>query len=554
MGNDHVRVVAHREVRATAEQVESVLRDPGSYPSWVEGLVRFEPSASGCYIGELGYLGRRKRRLLRRASSERTAIAWETCDPDPNRSRIRWEARVTPTGPRASRVFLAFEKSGSGSVFGKSASSPLFRAALKAVADRSLERLGEIVADDHEEQRSPGRRRVEETPGGAGPDWERIRSYYALFNDTQQIKAAVERISAGDEVESSGAAGTLDFIDSPYSAHLILASFPLDRRASVIDVGAGLGGSSRLYASTAGRVTAVDILEEQVEAHRALNDAFNARNIDVVRADAQSLPFRDEAFTHYFSIGALCHTFDRRAALSEAHRVLRPGGAIAVVDCVAGPAPGPEYWGERFWKLIPAKEYLSLARQVGFEDPRLSDIRSDYTSQLELYVRVIENTPEIFEVRFGGKERLRKALEAYRGFLEGFRSGRVGVIWLKASRSGPASQDSPRTGPRGSNLNLSKNSRTARWKSSPDLQLSGKRATSCPKALSGLNGLRPSHGAWVPVATGRLQLNDPARSRRPRRAARRCRAATRASPCARAPRGRRSHRRRTGTGSPPGGR
>jgi SAM-dependent methyltransferase len=435
VGDDHVRVAAHRDVRATAEQVESVLQDTGSYPSWVEGLVRFEPCAGGCYIGELGYLGRRKQRLLRRTSSERSAIAWETCDPNPNRSRIRWEVRVTPTGPRASRVSIAFEKSGSGSVFGKSASSPLFRAALRAVADRSLERLAEIVADAHEEQHSPTERRAEASSVAAGPDWERIRSYYALFNDTEQIKAAVKRISAGGQLDSSGGAGTLDFIDSPYSAHLILASFPLDRHASVIDVGAGLGGSSRLYAATAGRVTAVDILEEQVEAHRALNDTFNVCNIDIVRADAQSLPFRDEVFTHYFSIGALCHTFDRRAALSEAHRALRPGGAIAVVDCVAGPAPGPEYWGERFWKLIPAEEYLSLARHVGFEDVELSDIRRDYAAQLELYVRLIENTPEIFEVRFGGKERLREALETYRGFLEGFRRGRVGVIWLKAARS-----------------------------------------------------------------------------------------------------------------------
>lgn len=267
------------------------------------------------------------------------------------------------------------------------------------------------------------------------PDWSRLRWYYGLFNQVEHIEAAVRELSGAGQLEpSAAAAGTLDFIDSPFSAHLILSSLQLDGTARVIDVGAGLGGSSRLYASTGARVTAVDVLEEQVLAHRELNELWGASNVEVVCADAQELPFPDRSFTHYTSIGALCHTYDRGAALSEAHRVMEDGGRLAIVDCVAGGAAGREYWGDRFWRLVPGSEYVSLAREVGFENVKADDIRLEYASQLSLYLRTIDKARRLFEVRFGGEKRLNAALETYRGFLDGFESGKVDVLWLQARR------------------------------------------------------------------------------------------------------------------------
>lgn len=147
MTGDQMSVRAHRDIAVPVEQLQSVIRDPDLYPSWIEGLVRFAPSDAGSYVGEVGYLGRRRERQVRQVSAEPGGIAWETCDPDTERSRIRWEVRVSPSGSDGGRVHFVWEKWGSGSVFGPRASNLLFKAALEVVAERSLERLEALALE-----------------------------------------------------------------------------------------------------------------------------------------------------------------------------------------------------------------------------------------------------------------------------------------------------------------------------------------------------------------------------------------------------------------------
>ncbi len=116
-----------------------MLDDPGSYPEWVEALQRFEPQPDGTYVGEVGYLGRRKRRILRQITAGPESYAWESVD---GRSRIAWEVSVGEAPePDQARVSFVWEKEGSGSIFGASAQSPLLKAALETVAERSLDQL-----------------------------------------------------------------------------------------------------------------------------------------------------------------------------------------------------------------------------------------------------------------------------------------------------------------------------------------------------------------------------------------------------------------------------
>jgi ubiquinone/menaquinone biosynthesis C-methylase UbiE len=57
-----------------------------------------------------------------------------------------------------------------------------------------------------------------------------------------------------------------------------------------------------------------------------------ARPIALARADAMALPFADERFDTVVCTFSLCCIPDERAALTEAIRVLRPGGSLLLAD------------------------------------------------------------------------------------------------------------------------------------------------------------------------------------------------------------------------------
>ena len=56
-----------------------------------------------------------------------------------------------------------------------------------------------------------------------------------------------------------------------------------------------------------------------------------AKGLETVQADAQRLPFDGESFDAAAMISMLHHVEDRRAALAEARRILRPKGRLALM-------------------------------------------------------------------------------------------------------------------------------------------------------------------------------------------------------------------------------
>lgn len=94
-----------------------------------------------------------------------------------------------------------------------------------------------------------------------------------------------------------------------------------------LDVGAGAGGQTQLLEAAGWQTTAVELSPTGAA-------IAGSRGLRVLRADATSLPFADEAFDLVVAMDIWEHINDDGKAASETFRVLKPGGhAYIAVPC-----------------------------------------------------------------------------------------------------------------------------------------------------------------------------------------------------------------------------
>ncbi len=141
--------------------------------------------------------------------------------------------------------------------------------------------------------------------------------------------ATVEAIAA--RLEFRGTDPTFTRWREAYLDRLALAS-----DARVLDLGCGTGVVSRGIAARsgfAGQVVGLDHSPRLIEAARRLTaEAGMADRVTFEAGDATALPYPDAAFDAVVAHTTISHVGDPLALLTEAARVVRPAGRIAVFD------------------------------------------------------------------------------------------------------------------------------------------------------------------------------------------------------------------------------
>jgi SAM-dependent methyltransferase len=130
----------------------------------------------------------------------------------------------------------------------------------------------------------------------------------------------------------------------------------------VLDIATGSGNAAIAAARLGAEVVGVDYVPELLDRARE-RTAAERLAVELIEADAQSLPFPDGAFDAAVSVFGVMFAADQALAAGELLRVVRPGGTIAlaswrrssfvgdVFDVVSShvtPAPGtpsPFAWG-----------------------------------------------------------------------------------------------------------------------------------------------------------------------------------------------------------------
>jgi len=148
----------------------------------------------------------------------------------------------------------------------------------------------------------------------------------------------------------------------------------------VLELGAGSGAMAEgvLLGHPEIRLTVTDLDAAMVAAARERLSGF--AGVTVEQADVTALPFDDRSFDAVTSYLMLHHVIDWPAALTEASRVLRPGGVLVGYDFTNTAFARLIHWADRSpHRILAAEDLRDGLATAGF---RTVSVRTSYRSHV----------------------------------------------------------------------------------------------------------------------------------------------------------------------------
>jgi ubiquinone/menaquinone biosynthesis C-methylase UbiE len=151
---------------------------------------------------------------------------------------------------------------------------------------------------------------------------------------------------------------------------------------TVVDLGSGAGFDGLLAArkvGPSGRVIGVDMTDAMLEKARAHAEKCDLANVEFRKGDIEALPVADESVDVVISNCVLNLVPDKDRAFREIHRVLRPGGRLAVSDMAWRSEPssalraGMEALVGCIGGALVLDDYVSRVRRAGFRRIELEE-------------------------------------------------------------------------------------------------------------------------------------------------------------------------------------
>ncbi|GAA2553496.1 27-O-demethylrifamycin SV methyltransferase [Winogradskya consettensis] len=147
----------------------------------------------------------------------------------------------------------------------------------------------------------------------------------------------------------------------------------LRRGEHLLDAGCGVGAPGVMVARETGvQVTGITVSRvEAAVAEKRVHDNDLVGQVRFQHGNYEKMPFADGTFDAVMAIESLTHATDLPAALREFHRVLRPGGRVALSECTRAVGPTGEPVASmpdvfRPNQLLTTHEWVRALEDAGF--------------------------------------------------------------------------------------------------------------------------------------------------------------------------------------------
>jgi ubiquinone/menaquinone biosynthesis C-methylase UbiE len=145
----------------------------------------------------------------------------------------------------------------------------------------------------------------------------------------------------------------------------------------IADLGAGEGAFSLLLAQRAQQVIAVDNSDKMVELGSDLARKQGVPALEYRKGDLEAVPIADASVDLALFSQSLHHAQHPRRALAEAHRILKPGGRVAVLELVKHHFEQARELYADLWLGFTEVEMRDFIRKAGFRHTETSIVHRE---------------------------------------------------------------------------------------------------------------------------------------------------------------------------------
>lgn len=151
----------------------------------------------------------------------------------------------------------------------------------------------------------------------------------------------------------------------------------------VLDLGSGGGIDvfiASKYVGQTGKVYGLDMTDEMLSLANKNKAKMDIKNVEFIKGYIEEMPLKNEAVDVILSNCVINLCESKEKALSEAYRVLKTGGRLAIADIVVlkdipeDVRKSAEMWVGCIAGAMPVKEYENILSKVGFKNVEIKPV------------------------------------------------------------------------------------------------------------------------------------------------------------------------------------
>ncbi len=230
---------------------------------------------------------------------------------------------------------------------------------------------------------------------------DEIVIHYGSDNLLEKIKQGLTKAGKNPERLEIKDLSTIDQLHTGgHIASLMLAEKAhLSKGAKVLDAGCGIGGASRLLSKNFNcRVTGIDIVKTFIDAAEFLTKSTGMTDkIKFIQMSVLETSFEDNSFDCIWCQHTLMNIKEKKEALSEFHRLLKPGGILVLHEITKGKNNNGTIHLPVPWAAKPSLSFLvssdaitSMLDKIGFT----SQFYIDQTEDAKIWWNKVKSAME----------------------------------------------------------------------------------------------------------------------------------------------------------------